>query len=403
MTSKEIIASTEHYLMNTYARQPIALTRGAGCRVYDPEGREYIDFVSGVAVDALGHCAHEVTAALNEQAATLIHVSNLYHSEPQVQLAKMLVEHSFADKVFFCNSGAEANETAMKLTRQYATQTYGPQRYEIISMDNSFHGRTIATVTATGQTRFHDGIGPLLPGIVHIPFNDIDAAEKAVTSTTAGVLVEPIQGEGGVVVADGHYLRALRDVCDRSGSLLIFDEVQTGVGRTGRLFAYEHDGVVPDVMTLAKGLGGGIPIGACLAVDRVARAFSPGMHGCTLGGNPLVCSAARGIVSTLLEPHGVLDRCRETGEYFVQKLYALKDAFQCVQEVRGRGLLLGVALSVDGSSVVDFCRDHGMLINCTSRQVLRFTPPLTISRDDIDHLCDVLAVALQNVMAEPQS
>ena len=400
MTSEEIIAGTERYLMNTYARQPLALTRGAGCRVYDPEGREYIDFVSGVAVDALGHCAEEVTAAINTQAATLIHVSNLYHTEPQVQLAKILVEHSFADKVFFCNSGAEANETAIKLTRQYATQTYGSERYEIIAMENSFHGRTMATIAATGQARFHTGIGPLLPGILHIPFNDIDAAKHAVTASTAGILVEPIQGEGGVVSADRQFLQALRELCDRSGSLLIFDEVQTGVGRTGNLFAYEHDGVIPDIMTLAKGLGGGVPIGACLATEQVARAFTPGMHGSTLGGNPLVCSVARAVLQRLLEKDGLLDRCREIGAYFVEKLYALKETFACIQEIRGRGLLLGLALDIEGKHIVDICREQGILINCTGGRVLRFIPPLTISRDDIDRLVDVLTVAFQQAMAE---
>ena len=400
MTSEEILAATERYLMNTYARQPIALTRGAGCRVYDPEGREYIDFVSGVAVDALGHCSEKVTEAINAQAATLIHVSNLYHTEPQVQLAQVLVEYSFADKVFFCNSGAEANETAIKLTRQYATQTHGSERYEIIAMENSFHGRTLATIAATGQARFHMGIGPLLPGIVHIPFNDIAAAKNAVTSRTAGILVEPIQGEGGVVVAEQKFLQTLRELCDHFGSLLIFDEVQTGVGRTGSLFAYEHDGVLPDIMTLAKGLGGGIPIGACLAVDRVARAFSPGMHGCTLGGNPLVCSTAHAVLSRLLENDGLLDRCREIGQYFVKKLYALKETFGCIQEVRGRGLLLGLALNIEGNHIVDTCREQGVLINCTSGRVLRFVPPLTISRNDIDQLVEVLTAVFQKTMSK---
>ena len=403
MTSEEIIAGTERYLMNTYARQPLALTRGAGCRVYDPEGREYIDFVSGVAVDALGHCADEITTAINAQATTLMHVSNLYHTEPQVQLAKTLVEHSFADKVFFCNSGAEANETAIKLTRQHAMQTTGPERYEIIAMENSFHGRTMATIAATGQPRFHTGIGPLFPGILHIPFNDVDAAKQAVTSKTAGILVEPIQGEGGVVIADREFLRTLRDLCDRSGSLLIFDEVQTGVGRTGNLFAYEHGGVIPDIMTLAKGLGGGVPIGACLATDRVARAFSPGMHGCTLGGNPLVCSTALAVLQRLLERDGLLDRCREIGTYFVEKLYALTETFACIQEVRGRGLLLGLALNIEGKHFVDICREQGLLINCTSGRVLRFVPPFTISRDDIDRLCEVLTTAFQKTMAEATS
>ncbi|HHZ82831.1 MAG TPA: aspartate aminotransferase family protein [Nitrospirales bacterium] len=403
MTSEEIIAGTERYLMHTYARQPLALTRGAGCRVYDPEEREYIDFVSGVAVDALGHCAEEVTSALNAQADTLMHVSNLYHTEPQVQLAKLLVEHSFADKVFFCNSGAEANETAIKLTRQYAAQTHGLECYEIIAMENSFHGRTMATIAATGQPRFHAGIGPLLPGILHIPFNDIGAAKRAITASTAGVLVEPIQGEGGVVAADRQFLQELRDLCDRFGSLLIFDEVQTGVGRTGQLFAYEHDGVIPDIMTLAKGLGGGVPIGACLAVDRVAQAFSPGMHGCTLGGNPLVCAAARAVMQRLLERNGLLDHCRVTGQYFVEKLHVLKEMFGCIQDVRGRGLLLGLALSIEGKHIVDTCREQGFLINCTSGRVLRFIPPLTISREDIDRLCDVLTTAFQKTMEETAS
>ncbi len=390
MTSKEIIAETNRYIMNTYARQPLALTRGEGCFVYDPEGCEYIDFVSGIAVDALGHCSQELVQAINDQAATLMHVSNLYYTEPQVQLAKILVENSFADKVFFCNSGAEANETAIKLTRQYAEKTHGPGKFEILAMENSFHGRTMATITATGQPKFHAGIGPLVPGIRHIPFNDIKAAEHAISPKTAGVLIEPIQGEGGVIAADENFMLALRDICDRAGSLLIFDEVQTGVGRTGKLFAYEHFDVAPDVMTLAKGLGGGVPLGACLSTEKVAQAFSPGMHGSTLGGNPFVCSVAYVVVEKLLESNGLLSSCQEVGKYFFEKLCDLKSQFECVKEVRGQGLLLGLVVSDNGIDIVDTCRKHGFLINCTAGNVLRFVPPLTINNREIDQLCDLL-------------
>ncbi|HKE60937.1 MAG TPA: aspartate aminotransferase family protein, partial [Nitrospira sp.] len=287
MPTEELKRCAEQYLMDTYTRQPISIVRGRGTKVYDLEGREYTDFVGGIAVNLLGHGHSDLVLAIQKQAAQLIHTSNLYYTEPQVKLAQMLVDRSFADKVFFCNSGAEANEAAIKLARRYSHEKYGAGRFGIITMKQSFHGRTMATLTATGQEKVQKGYDPLLPGFSYVAFNHLAELEQAVTDKTAAILLEPIQGEGGVHVADREYLKAVRELCTQKDILLIFDEVQTGMGRTGTLFAYEQLGVQPDVMTLAKGLGGGMPIGACLAKDGVAKAFGPGSHASTFGGNPL--------------------------------------------------------------------------------------------------------------------
>src|SRR2546422_5514574 len=301
MLTEEVMQGAQKYLMDTYARYPLALARGQGTRVFDVEGREYLDFLAGVAVNVLGHCHPKVTLALQQQALRLVHTSNLFYTEPQIKLARILVDHSFADKVFFCNSGAEANEAAIKLARRWAHAKDGAGRFEIVSMLNSFHGRTLATLTATGQEKVQKGFEPLPEGFRHVPFNDVDGLASAVSAKTAAVLVEPVQGEGGVRVAAPAFLKVCRDVTRERGALLIFDEVQTGIGRTGRLFAYEHFGIAPDIMTLAKGLGCGMPIGACLATDEVASVFTPGSHGSTLGGNPLACAAAVAVLEVILE------------------------------------------------------------------------------------------------------
>ncbi|MGH7259164.1 MAG: acetylornithine transaminase [Nitrospiraceae bacterium] len=380
---------TDRYLMNTYARTPISIVRGRGSRVYDLEGREYLDFVAGIAVNALGHAHPDLVAAIQKQAQQLLHASNLYYTEPQTKLAKALVEHSFARKVFFCNSGAEANEAAIKLARSYAHQKYGAERYEIITMLQSFHGRTMATLTATGQEKVQKGFEPLVPGFTYAPFNNLSAVEQAVSSKTAAVMLEPIQGEGGVHVADKSYLQGLRELCRSRDILLIFDEVQTGMGRTGTLFAYEHFGVAPDIMTLGKGLGGGLPIGACLATDEAAAAFVPGTHASTFGGNPVTCAAGLAVVRTLLDGR-LLEHGRRMGEYLGKGLQDLKDRLPIVKEVRGLGLLQGMELTVDGKSVVTDCLARGLLINCTVDRVLRFVPPLVITQADIDRLLDIL-------------
>jgi len=393
MPTDELRQDAERFLMNTYARAPISIVRGRGSRVYDLEGREYLDFVAGIAVNTLGYSHPDLVAAIQKQAQHLLHASNLYYTEPQVRLAQALVDHSFAKKVFFCNSGAEANEAAIKLARRYAHEKYGPDRYEIITMLQSFHGRTMATLTATGQEKVQKGFEPLLAGFTYVPFNDLPAVEKALTSHTAAVMLEPIQGEGGVHVADRAYLKGLRELCQARDVLLMFDEIQTGMGRTGTLFAYEQLGVQPDVMTLAKGLGGGVPIGACLATDEAAAVFTPSTHASTFGGNPLACAAALAVLRVLLEGR-ILEQSRRMGDYLVKGLLDCKDRLPIIKDVRGLGLLLGMELAIDGRPVVTDCLARGLLINCTMERVLRFVPPLIITQREIDRLLDTLSQVL---------
>jgi acetylornithine aminotransferase len=381
------------YLMHTYARWPISIVRGRGCRVYDLEGREYLDFVGGIAVNLLGYSHPDLVAAIQKQAQQLLHASNLYYTEPQVKLAKTLVDHSFADKVFFGNSGAEANEAAIKLARRYAHLKYGPDRFEIVTMQQSFHGRTMATLTATGQEKVQKGYEPLLPGFTYVPFNDLAAVERALSPATAAVLLEPVQGEGGVHVADRAYLRRLSELCRQRDILLIFDEIQTGMGRTGTLFAYEQLGVEPDIMTLAKGLGSGVPIGACLATDPVAAAFTPGTHASTFGGNPLACAAALAVFEVLLEGK-VLEQGRRMGEYLAKGLKDIEERLPVVKKARGLGLLQGLELTIDGKPVAADCLARGLLINCTAERVLRFIPPLIIAQREIDRLLETLSTVL---------
>ncbi len=390
MSMGELQQDAAHYLMQTYTRQPLAIVRGRGTKVYDLEGREYLDFVGGIAVNVLGHGHPDLVQAIQHQAAQLIHTSNLYYTEPQVKLAQILVEHSFADKVFFCNSGAEANEAAIKLARRYSHDKYGAGRFEIITMKNSFHGRTMATLTATGQDKVQKGYDPLLQGFSYVPFNNLEELERAVTDKTAAIMLEPIQGEGGVHAADRTYLKQVRDLCSKKDVLLIFDEIQTGMGRTGTLFAYEQFGVQPDIMTLAKALGGGVPIGACLATDSVAKAFSPGSHASTFGGNPLACAAGLAVCHALLEGK-VLDHARLMGEYFAKGLSDCKAQHRVVREVRGLGLLRGMDLDMDAKAVVSDCLARGILINAAGEHVLRFVPSLIITEAEIDRLLDTLA------------
>lgn len=399
MPTEELKEAAAKYLMQTYTRQPISIVRGRGAKVYDMEGREYVDFVGGIAVNVLGHGHPDLVQAIQRQAAQLIHVSNLYYTEPQVKLAQMLVDHSFADRAFFCNSGAEANEAAIKLARRYAHGKYGADRFEIITMKNSFHGRTLATITATGQDKVQKGFEPLMPGFAYAPFNDFAAIEAMAGEWTAGIMLEPVQGEGGVHVADREYLKRLREFCTNNDILLMFDEVQTGMGRTGTLFAYEQLGVAPDIMTLAKGLGGGVPIGACLAKEAVAAAFSPGAHASTFGGNPLACAAALAVCQVLLEGQ-VLDQARRMGQYLAKGLADCKDRHRVVREVRGLGLLQGMELEIDAKAVVSDCLARGVLINAASERVLRFVPPLVITPQEIDTLLETLATIFTRRMTE---
>jgi len=396
MESKKFLEDADDYIMHTYSRFPIVLRKGRGMRVWSTAGKEYLDFIGGIAVNVLGHCHPKVVVSLQKQAQRLIHVSNLYHIEPQIKLAKLLCMNSFADKVFFCNSGAEANEAAIKLARKYAADTYGPEKNEIISALNSFHGRTLAALTATGQVKFQKGFEPLVPGFSYVPFDDIAALSSAVTAKTCAIILEPIQGEGGIQVPSADYLRQVRNLCDKKGVLLILDEVQTGMGRTGKLFAHELFGITPDIMTLAKGLGAGVPIGAMLAIDKVAASFQPKTHASTLGGNPLVCAAAITTLDVILEDGFILDHVNRMSRYFIDRLVQLKESFSDkIHAVRGIGLLLGVELVRDALPVVNACLDRGILIGTAgSGNVLRFTPPLIVEERDID----VLITTLEDVL-----
>jgi len=398
MEIKKLLEDSSHYIMNTYNRFPIVLRKGRGIKVWSSDGKEYLDFVGGIAVNILGHCHPKIVIAIQKQAQRLLHVSNLYHIEPQIKLARLLVEHSFADKVFFCNSGAEANEAAIKLVRKYAKEHSGKNRFEIITAINSFHGRTLATVTATGQEKFQKGFEPLVPGFKYVPFNDIVVLKSAITQNTCAVMLEPIQGEGGVKMPDPDYLKNVRELCNERNLLLILDEVQTGMGRTGKLFAYEHFNITPDVLTLAKGLGGGVPIGAMLASDKIASAFEPGSHASTFGGNPLVCAAAISTIETLLEDGFMFDQCKRMGEYLKEGLKSLQKEFSSIIiDIRGMGLLIGMEFTRDCSAVVKACMEKGLLLNCTAGNVLRFTPPLVVQEKDIDHMIDILEEVLSRL------
>jgi predicted acetylornithine/succinylornithine family transaminase len=395
MDSKTLMALSEQYVAHTYARYPVVLVRGKGTRVWDLEGEEYLDFVSGLAVCNLGHCHPRVVKTIQGQAEKLIHVSNFYYIEPQVQLASLLCKYSFADKVFFCNSGAEANEGAFKLARKFGKEKTGKDRYEIITMEGSFHGRTLATLTATGQEKFHKGYEPLMPGFKYVPFNDIGAVKKAIDPKTCAVMVEPIQGEGGVNCPSEGYLKALREICDENKLLLMFDEVQVGMGRTGKLFAYEHEGVEPDILTLAKSLAGGVPIGALLIKKEISDGFKPGDHASTFGGNPLASAAGVAALTAILE-EGMLENCRKMGDYFLSELDKMKNKFPFIKEVRGKGLILGMELKMDGSSMVKEMLKKRVLINCTMGNVLRFLPPLIVTREEIDRVVAALEEVFSN-------
>ncbi len=394
--NKDIIKLTEKHVAGTYGRYPVALVKGKGCTVWDKSGKQYIDFVSGLAVDNLGHCHPAVVSAIKKQAEKLIHVSNLYHIEPQSQLAEKLTSLSFADKIFFCNSGTEANEAAIKLARKYFFDQGQPKRTEIITMHNSFHGRTMGSLSATAQTKFHIGFKPLLPGFKYIPFNDLSAAKKAITKKTCAFLVEPLQGEGGVNIPDASYLKGLTKLCQQHGVLLIFDEVQTGFGRTGKLFAYELYKTKPDIMTLAKALGGGVAIGAMAATDQVMKSFVPGTHAATFGGNPLACSAALASLKVLTGKN-FLNKANETGAYFLKQLKEIARKNPVAKEARGKGLFLALELNKPGGDIVIDCMNQGFLINCIQQNVLRFIPPLIISRKEIDRLVLVLTDSLKKL------
>ncbi len=386
----------DKYMFKTYARFPLTLVRGDGCRVWDEDGKEYLDFVGGIAVCALGHSSPIVSKALEHQSKELVHVSNLYYTRPQTELAQLLVENSFADRVFFCNSGAEANEAAIKLARRYANEKFGPQRHLIISMEDSFHGRTMATLSATGQEKIKAGYNPLLEGFTFVPFNDLESLDGVLDESVCAVMLEPIQGEGGVVVPDAGYLKGVKALCQDREALLIFDEVQVGMGRTGKLFAHEHYGITPDIMTLAKALGNGLPIGAMLAIEELSNAFGAGSHATTFGGTPLVTAVSKAVVTSLLED-GWIDHCRVVGDYFKERLEELAKKYDFIKEVRGQGLILGVEMMRPGAEVVKAMMEKGFLINCTQEKVLRFIPPLIVEKEEIDLLVETLENVLDQL------
>ncbi|NLN75918.1 MAG: acetylornithine transaminase [Armatimonadetes bacterium] len=376
-----------NYVMHTYGRLPVVFVRGEGCFVYDENGRKYLDFVAGIAVNGLGHCPPKVVEAICSQAGTLMHTSNLYHTTPQPQLAKLLADASGMNKVFFCNSGAEANEAAFKLVRKAAKAAGQPKKTEIITAEQSFHGRTLAAITATGQPKYQSAFTPLAPGFKYVPYNDVSALKSAANEKTCAIMMEPVQGESGVHAATKEFLSAARQLCDEYGAGLIFDEVQTGLGRTGKLFGFQNYDIAPDIMTLAKTLGGGFPIGACLARDKYADVFEPGDHASTFGGNPLACAAAIACVSEIIDG-GWVDNSLEVGAYFMDKLRKLPG----IKEVRGLGLMIGAEfVEPVAKTLAATALDRGLIVNAIGDHILRFVPPLIVTKELVDKAVEIIA------------
>lgn len=389
LTNEEIFAKDKSDYLPVFARYNIVLDHGDGPYVYDTKGKKYIDFLAGIAVNVVGHNYKPLVDAVSKQASKMIHCSNLYYTEVQVEAAEKLKKLSGMDKVFFGNSGAEANEGAIKLARKYATNI-DPEKIQIISALHSFHGRTLATLTATGQDHYHHGFGPLPAGFDYVPYNDIQALEAKMSDKTCAVMLEAIQGEGGVHVPDPNYLPKVRALCDKYNAVLIFDEVQCGMGRTGTFFGCQQFGVKPDIVTLAKGLAGGVPIGAFMATDKVANAFHAGDHGSTFGGNPLACAAACVVLDALIDGN-LMENAKEIGAYLQSKFEEYKAKYpNLIKEVRGRGLILGMELTRPGREIANECLDYGAIINCTAGNVLRFVPPLNITKAHVDELISIL-------------
>ena len=382
MNTQELIKIEDDYFINTFTRQPIVLDHGEGVKVTDIDGNEYLDMFAGIAVNALGHNHPKLVKAIQKQAEKLIHISSIYYNEPALIYAKKLIEMTSFDRIFYANSGAEANEGAIKLAVKYTGKS------EVISTVESFHGRTIMTLAATGHEHYHEPFKAILPkGFINVPYNDIEAIKEAITENTAAIIVEPIQGEGGINIPDMEYLKEIEKICNEKDIVFIVDEVQTGFGRCGTLFAHELFDVKPDIMTMAKGIGGGVPMGGILATEKVASAFVPGDHGTTFGGGPLVCAAANAVLDTIMDEN-ILDNVNEVGEYFISELKKLdKDV---IADVRGKGLMVGVELTKPGAEYVDKLREAGFLINCTADKVLRFVPPLIITKEEIDEFVKAL-------------
>ncbi len=389
-----VFEKTENFVMKTYNRFPVVFVKGRGSWLYDDKGKKYLDMLAGIAVCNLGHCHPTVSDAICDQAKKLIHVSNLFHIETQTELAELICKNSFGEKVFFCNSGAEANEGAIKLARRYGTEK-NPEKYEIVAFRQSFHGRTMAAVSVTGQGKYNEGFGPMLTGVKFAEFNNLDSVKEVVSEKTAGIIVEPIQGEGGIVPAEEKFLEGLRKIADEIDAILIFDEVQTGIGRTGKVFAYQHYGVEPDVMTLAKALGNGVPIGAIVAKGKAADVLKPGLHASTFGGNPLVTRAGVEVMKIVLD-EGFLREVERKGEYLRKRLGELKDRFPGVIDyVRGKGLMVGAVCKIPCVDMVKSALEKGLIINCTAGNVLRFVPPLVITEEEIDYGLRILEEVLR--------
>ncbi len=393
MNTKNVKKLYDKYVLNTYFRQDLCLVKGRDSFVWDISGKKYLDFFPGWAVSGIGHSNKYVVKSIKEQSGRILHVSNNYYSDVQAKLAKVIIDNSFKGKVFFANSGAEANEAAIKLARKYGN----PGKYEIITMERSFHGRTIATITATGQEKVKTGFSPLPGGFVHVPFNDLDAVKAAVTEKTVAVMLEPVQGEGGVNVASMEFIKGLRELCDEKGMLLIFDEVQTGMGRTGKMFCFEHYGITPDVMTLAKSLGGGLPIGAMVVSDKYSGVLTPGTHASTFGGSPIVCAGSLGVFEAI-KKEKMLKNAVKIGKYLVGRLNSLKGRNPVIKNVKGLALMIGVELDVeDGSAVYRKCLEKGLLINCTQKNILRIMPPLNVKKGEIDKALNILEDVIKGI------
>jgi acetylornithine/N-succinyldiaminopimelate aminotransferase len=386
-STQETINLANTYILNTYNRVPVVFVKGRGTYIWDQDGKRYLDFFPGWAVSGLGHCHKRIVKAVSNQLKQIIHVSNNYYSYPQALLAQRLSSNSFGGKVFFSNSGAEANEAAIKLARAYGSKD---GRYKIITMDKSFHGRTLATLTATGQEKVKNGFAPLPEGFVHVPFNDIDAVKEVVDDVTVAIMLEPIQGEGGINIADNDYIKQIRKLCSAKDLLLIFDEVQTGMGRTGKLFCYQHYDILPDIMTLAKSLGAGLPIGAMIASEKLVDVLKPGMHASTFGGSPVVCAAANAALDAI-EKEKLLANASRMGDYIVKGLNKLKKRFpDTINSVRHKALMIGVELNIAGGSIVGACLEKGLLINCTQNNILRIMPPITVNKSEASSALKIL-------------
>ncbi len=386
MNLNEIKNLYDENVLNTYIKLDLCLVKGEGSKVWDTKGKEYLDFFPGWAVSGIGHCHPMVVEGIKDQAGKILHVSNNFYNEVQGALAEKIIKHSFKGKVFFSNSGAEANEGAIKLARCYGN----PEKYEVISMTKSFHGRTLATLSATGQDKVKKGFDPIPEGFKHVPFNEIEALKEAITDKTAAILLEPIQGEGGVNVADQEYMKELRDICTENGILFIVDEVQTGMGRTGEMFAYKAYGIEPDAMTLAKSLGGGMPIGALVVNDKFKDVLGPGKHATTFGGSPIVSRAALAVFEAI-EKEGLLDNTNDMGEYLVSKIEDLKSIYPIVGQLKGKGLMIGIEMDIeDAAPIVEKCMNKGLLINCTQGNIIRVMPPMTVNKEEIDAAITIL-------------